>query len=1635
MDGGRVPRHYQDYIFRRAKEQNVIACLPTGSGKTYIACMLMTYFASELQEPFSGSGKRIFFLVPQKVLVHQQADEIRRTTPFSEDVAEITGDNDTDFWTAEKWNHHLNSFKIFVMIHDIFRSLLAMGNVLPVEKISLIVLDEAHHAALKKKSKMSNHPYRQILESLSQKQQISAPVRLLGLTASLINNRITEDLVDDYISDLETAFLNAECIAVDTAEVVRYKTNAKVIIWLSDASTGQRSDGLNVISSSLSNIKNSLMLSHKSFEAKKISFPIDCEEAGRVMDRLSQCISEMSIWIGWQLCREYHKELSDSLDVYADSFSTYADILRVLMAAVSTIADTLSFLMKDLTEEEKIVSISSPKLIRLLQLLENYSIGQKSFRGIIFVETRLEAKAFSHWIQKVSQLLPTLSFVKAEYLTGYSSRPGFVDKISRLSRAHQQETMAKFRDGGLNLLVATSVLEEGLDVPECNCVIRYHLPKTYRSYQQSMGRARAEEAAFFLICNTGKEESNLTRDLSDFESLGETITAICKKDKNRRDRLCGFVSSLPRDEDEKMEKLLDAQKVVHEVTGAEITAGTAVSRVHEYLAQLSFGWTPRPENKFVPTGSGYICEVQLPICSGIPNLIRGDAMSSELHAKKSAYLTICKTLMDLQLLDQHLRPIPKHVFVKKVLKHLNLDVPREKIPDDGAIPGTKKRKQDYVISSPHEELSSSDHYFLYHIVIDDPASRVGSHRLALLSAAELPPHVLMSITLYKKNRPVHVAIRSAGRTSLPRPSLQSVQWFHHFVFSQMLDFVSRVEAASDRRQSLLVAPLSSQTGQIDVEYMDTLKWKAENRTSLVFNEEGFGIGRSEKFFFDADQYHDAVVRKWYGLPEKDTPTRDLKSWSQSWKVAQIEKTLDDTLPDKKISFAAYYADKYKLVACDRSQHLLKVTPGSQMARLTPNERIRAIKSMHYVPEFCEVCPMSASMWDQVSCLPAFFHRLNQLRMALQFQLFLAKTVKLDIDTDERFDELRFVAAPIARNDSETPAASSSNASGDQHASKYLKRTLHKEKPDDLYGDDRSEQMFLGEAGDRVVMHSKEASFLKRVCGIVRRGLTANGRQRVYFQPNEMFLQQKFHSSIHPTPIQILFHGLIEMEETCNKTMKKLDDVLTAATGYFVRDCAVLLELQELSRVLVPDDSAFDIVSSFDEPPLGRSFPPGLHIEVFSAKSAHDVVNSERLETLGDAFIKFAVSSYLHLRSSDSSATAEISPYCLTEGHLTVIKGQLVSNYNLYRLSKVIGFGEKMFVKELDPKTNWLPPGFRELPGQSSRSKHAISDKAIADSVEALVGAVLLKMGDREAIKLLSWMGLPVTLNNERLSRGQHWLPDIDPISDSFSRTEEIDMKKFYDRSHILRLEKILNYSFNNKWFAICAITHSSCCDNWFTGSYEKQEFLGDAVLDRLIATFCFEYKRRDGTRLDPGQMTDLRSALVNNAYLGCLLVKFDLHKSIFLAAHETKNQIDTCAENLRSYSDQLHLTIGSYVMVKSDEASDELRLVPIEVPKILGDVLEALIGAIYLDSGRSLDAVWRVVYGLMKTELLHFVHDIPKNPIRRIYEADPDHQFFDYQQTDTNTFAVTLAFKGKEFAGRGRNFKFARLHAAMTALI
>jgi len=104
-----IPRRYQEEIFYRAQEANVIAALGTGSGKTFISALLIKWMAS--RDP--SRGKAIIFLVPKVTLVEQQGNFIATQTPLR--VLKLHGLLGIDMTDVVGWKKKFERHDIFVM--------------------------------------------------------------------------------------------------------------------------------------------------------------------------------------------------------------------------------------------------------------------------------------------------------------------------------------------------------------------------------------------------------------------------------------------------------------------------------------------------------------------------------------------------------------------------------------------------------------------------------------------------------------------------------------------------------------------------------------------------------------------------------------------------------------------------------------------------------------------------------------------------------------------------------------------------------------------------------------------------------------------------------------------------------------------------------------------------------------------------------------------------------------------------------------------------------------------------------------------------------------------------------------------------------------------------------------------------------------------------------------------------------------------------------------------------------------------------------------------------------------------------------------------------------------------------------
>lgn len=132
---------------------------------------------------------------------------------------------------------------------------------------------------------------------------------------------------------------------------------------------------------------------------------------------------------------------------------------------------------------------------------------------------------------------------------------------------------------------------------------------------------------------------------------------------------------------------------------------------------------------------------------------------------------------------------------------------------------------------------------------------------------------------------------------------------------------------------------------------------------------------------------------------------------------------------------------------------------------------------------------------------------------------------------------------------------------------------------------------------------------------------------------------------------------------------------------------VLIERIENPPLAIVEASAagLSFPFSFDEQQGLENHPgpsPSVILQAFTMSSANDGINLERLETIGDSFLKYAITTYLYCKYSS-----------IHEGELSHLRSRQVSNLHLYQLGKKKLFGGCMVATKFNPHENWLPPGY------------------------------------------------------------------------------------------------------------------------------------------------------------------------------------------------------------------------------------------------------------------------------------------------------------------------------------------------------
>ncbi|KAG5723949.1 Dicer-like protein 1 [Termitomyces sp. T112] len=632
-----LPRRYQEEVFAKAQTENIIAALDTGSGKTLIGLLLIRWI-STLE---TSKDKVIVFLVPKVALVEQQGNFITQNTPLR--VIKLHGVLDIDLTDRVRWKKRFDHHDVFVMTAQIFLNILTHA-IWSIDRVSLMIFDECHHTR-------KNHPYNGIMREYFQTPATACRPKIFGMTASPIWNP------RDPIGSLTTleANMDSKVIAVRAHLDELHNHSPKPVEIIKEYPPPEDSytdypsptlwDYLQVFErriwdeleipwnaleiryfSTFSNIGPYAASLFLHVELEQHILRIHDSYLGNVQS--IDHAAEMGLPSQGQL-KPPPVDFWQIQQIYVD----FEELLFMDAPLATNVPLPLS------------LTWCTPKIRILVELLLAYH--RPGFQGIVFVEQRQTATC-------LAQILPMIPELNSLFRCGALMGQGVnSDGIGKSIPAGHKDTLESFRRGDINLLIATSVAEEGLDFPACDLVIRFDPLAHMVGYVQSRGRARNKTSTFIVMIQKG-DNAHLIR----YQTLKTAEPEINKIYRSRHISEDGSSEDHFYDDEVEPADLVERERYVVESTGAVLTYDNSISLLNRLCSLVPRDpFTPQ----HVPKYSGDF-ETTIILPSSIPLspddlTFTGPLRRSKKEAKRAAAFIAVKKLHELNVFDDFLLPV------------------------------------------------------------------------------------------------------------------------------------------------------------------------------------------------------------------------------------------------------------------------------------------------------------------------------------------------------------------------------------------------------------------------------------------------------------------------------------------------------------------------------------------------------------------------------------------------------------------------------------------------------------------------------------------------------------------------------------------------------------------------------------------------------------------------------------------------------------------------------------------------------------------------------------------------------------------------------------------------------------------
>ena len=475
------PRLYQQTILATAAEKNTLVVLPTGMGKTNIFLML----AAHRLKQFPNS--KILFIGPTKPLIDQYLNVFREHLEIDEnEMAIFTGMVNPEK-RAELWK---KSRIIFSTPQGLENDIIS--NRINLEDVCLLGVDEAHRA-------VGDYAYVFVAKQF---MKLSRFPRIIALTASpgsemekiqeVCGNLFIEDIevrtdddpdVKPYIQEVQINWVNVELPRVFT-DIQKF-----LVLFLRERFEKLKKFGI-------------LKRADVRFVSKADLLQIQ----GELRSRISQGEKDFVVWSAISTLAEimkiYHAlELLETQGI--EALHKYFE--KLISESSTTKTKAIKSIMQDsnfktaliktrILHEEK---VEHPKLIELQNIVDDEVKKNPNAKIMIFNQYRDNALDITEKLNKIPN-------VKANLFVGQQKKSD-----TGMSQKEQKQMLDNFRNGLFNVIVATSIGEEGLDIPKVDIVIFYEpIPSAIRSIQRRGRTGRQEKGrVIILMAKNTRDES------------------------------------------------------------------------------------------------------------------------------------------------------------------------------------------------------------------------------------------------------------------------------------------------------------------------------------------------------------------------------------------------------------------------------------------------------------------------------------------------------------------------------------------------------------------------------------------------------------------------------------------------------------------------------------------------------------------------------------------------------------------------------------------------------------------------------------------------------------------------------------------------------------------------------------------------------------------------------------------------------------------------------------------------------------------------------------------------------------------------------------------------------------------------